>query len=156
MPYFAEARALPAEDALAVEAAPAPGARNGAIKVAVPVLSRIANFDDLDPLIAEPDVAVEFLQPGAALPGDADLVVLPGSKATIPDLAYLRGSLSDEPLETAAPPPFATARPVPPARRVDARLPARRDSTTGRRSTACDQPSTRRPDCHLRARASAR
>jgi adenosylcobyric acid synthase len=56
----------------------------------VPVVSRIANFDDLDPLIAEPDVAVDFLRPGEALPGTADLVVLPGSKATLADLAFLR------------------------------------------------------------------
>ena len=93
VPYFAEARALPAEDALGVEGTPVPGARNaenGAIKVAVPVLSRIANFDDLDPLMAEPDVTVDFVRPGTALPGDADLVVLPGSKATLADLAFLR------------------------------------------------------------------
>jgi len=93
VPYFAEARALPAEDALGVEGTPAPGAQNagnGAIKVAVPVLSRIANFDDLDPLMAEPDVTVDFVRPGTALPGDADLVVLPGSKATLADLTFLR------------------------------------------------------------------
>lgn len=60
------------------------------IRIAVPVLSRIANFDDLDPLIAEPDVAVDFVEAGRALPGDADAVVLPGSKATLADLAFLR------------------------------------------------------------------
>ena len=60
------------------------------IRVAVPRLPRIANFDDLDPLIAEPDVAVLFVAAGHALPGDADLIVLPGSKATIADLAALR------------------------------------------------------------------
>ena len=90
VPYFPEARALPAEDALGVEGTPASGARNGALKIAVPVFSRIANFDDLDPLLAEPDVAVDFVRPGTALPGDADLVVLPGSKATLADLAFLR------------------------------------------------------------------
>ncbi len=89
VPYFAEARRLPAEDALAVEAY-ATETRDGAIRVAVPVLSRIANFDDLDPLMAEPDVTVSFVQPGSALPGDADLIVLPGSKATLPDLEFLR------------------------------------------------------------------
>jgi adenosylcobyric acid synthase len=56
----------------------------------VPLLPRIANFDDLDPLRAEPDVAVDLLRPGQALPGDADLVLLPGSKSTIADLAFLR------------------------------------------------------------------
>ena len=94
VPYFAEASALPAEDALGVAAAQAhgraPADRNGTVRVAVPVLSRIANFDDLDPLVAEPDVTVDFVRPGAALPGDADLVVLPGSKATLSDLAFLR------------------------------------------------------------------
>ena len=57
---------------------------------AVPVFSRIANFDDLDPLVAEPDVEVQFVEPGRALPGDADLVILPGSKATVGDMRFLR------------------------------------------------------------------
>ncbi len=88
VPYFAEARRLPAEDAVAVEA-PAPRA-DGPIRVAVPVLSRIANFDDFDPLAAEPDVAVDMVAPGRALPGDAHVVVLPGTKSTLGDLAFLR------------------------------------------------------------------
>ena len=89
VPYFSNARRLPAEDALAVERPPE--AKAGArIKVAVPVISRIANFDDLDPLMAEPDVAVAFVPRGQALPGDADLIVLPGSKATLADLAVVR------------------------------------------------------------------
>ena len=89
VPWFEPARRLPAEDSVAVgrNAQPRPGA---AIRVAVPVLSRIANFDDLDPLVAEPGVEVRFVEPGRALPGDADLVVLPGSKATIGDMRFLR------------------------------------------------------------------
>lgn len=92
VPWFAPARRLPAEDAVALDR-PAPseaGGTAGLIRIAVPVLSRIANFDDLDPLIAEPDVAVDFVPAGRALPGDADVVVLPGSKATLADLAFLR------------------------------------------------------------------
>jgi adenosylcobyric acid synthase len=89
VPYFNEARRLPAEDALAVENYTTPQA-NSSIRMAVPVISRIANFDDLDPLIAERDVAVTFVRAGEAIPGDTDLVILPGSKATIADLAYLR------------------------------------------------------------------
>jgi adenosylcobyric acid synthase len=54
------------------------------------MLSRIANFDDFDPLRAEPEVALAFVAPGQALPGDADLVILPGTKATLADLAFLR------------------------------------------------------------------
>ncbi len=60
------------------------------IRIAVPAISRISNFDDLDPLMAEPDVAVTFVHAGEAIPGDCDLVILPGSKATLADLAYLR------------------------------------------------------------------
>jgi adenosylcobyric acid synthase len=88
-PWFAAASLLPAEDAVALQGRRAAGA-DPAIRVAVPVFSRIANFDDLDPLIAEPDVSVTFVRPGEAMPGDADLFVLPGSKATLADLAFVR------------------------------------------------------------------
>ncbi len=87
-PYFADAVHLPPEDAMALDQ---PRAKKAArIKIAVPKLSRIANFDDLDPLRSEPDVAVEIIAPGQAMPGDADLILLPGSKSTIADLAFLR------------------------------------------------------------------
>src|SRR5581483_8368009 len=66
------------------------GSREHRIKIAVPRLPRIANFDDLDPLAAEPDVAVELVASGKPIPADADLVLLPGSKATLADLAALR------------------------------------------------------------------
>jgi len=88
LPFFPDASKLPAEDAVALSHAEAAAGR--AIKIAVPQLARISNFDDLDPLIAEPDVAVDFVAAGRALPGDADLVILPGSKATLADLAFLR------------------------------------------------------------------
>ena len=58
----------------------------------MPHLPRLANFDDLDPLAAEPEVDLRILEPGEALPGDTDLVVLPGSKATLGDLASLRAA----------------------------------------------------------------
>jgi adenosylcobyric acid synthase len=89
VPFFPEARLLPAEDALGLDRGPAPkpGAR---LRIAVPILPHIANFDDLDPLDAEPAVDLVRLRPGAAIPGDADLVILPGSKATIADLGALR------------------------------------------------------------------
>ena len=88
VPFFAEASRLPAEDAASLTRTPQTTER--AIRVAVPVLSRIANFDDLDPLKLEPDVAVTLVGAGEALPGDADLVLLPGSKSTIGDLQFLR------------------------------------------------------------------
>jgi adenosylcobyric acid synthase len=56
----------------------------------VPIFPRISNFDDFDPLNAEPNVEVQMIEPGRALPGDADLDVLPGSKSTIADLRFLR------------------------------------------------------------------
>jgi adenosylcobyric acid synthase len=87
VPHFAETALLPAEDALGLDRVVANG--HAPIRIVVPRLPRIANFDDLDPLRAEPDVAVELVPPGKALPV-ADLVLLPGSKATLSDLAFLR------------------------------------------------------------------
>jgi adenosylcobyric acid synthase len=89
VPYFPGARLLPAEDAVAVEAGTARDP-DASMRIAVPVLSRIANFDDIDPLAAEPGVALEMVPPGRPLPRDADLIVIPGSKATLADLAFLR------------------------------------------------------------------
>ncbi len=93
IPHMPAARRLPAEDAVALDGraglGPAPDA---AIKVAAPRFGRIANFDDLDPLAAEPDVTVTVVEPGDALPGDADLVVLPGSKSTRGDLAAVKAN----------------------------------------------------------------
>jgi adenosylcobyric acid synthase len=89
IPFFTEARALPAEDALALDAA-RPEKRGAALKIAVPILPHIANFDDLDPLDAEPAIELVRVRPGQALPGDAALVILPGSKATLSDLKALR------------------------------------------------------------------
>jgi adenosylcobyric acid synthase len=89
VPFFASARDLPAEDGMALDGY-AVGRAGGRVRVAVPRLPRIANFDDLDPLAAEPDVALDIVEPGRPLPADADLVLLPGSKATLADLASLR------------------------------------------------------------------
>ncbi|WP_099825702.1 cobyric acid synthase [Oceaniglobus indicus] len=85
LPWFAEAWRLPAEDILDIASRP-----GGGIRVAVPRLSRIANFDDLDPLSAHPSVSVEIVMPGHPLPGNADLILIPGSKSTIADLAHFR------------------------------------------------------------------
>ncbi|MEO5338704.1 MAG: cobyric acid synthase [Magnetospirillum sp. WYHS-4] len=90
VPWLPEAGRLPREDAMALDRREPAAARDGAIKIAVPRLPRIANFDDLDPLAAEPDVTVEIVEAGLALPGDADLILIPGSKATLADLAFLR------------------------------------------------------------------
>ncbi|TBW35253.1 cobyric acid synthase [Siculibacillus lacustris] len=88
IPWFGDAVRLPAEDAVVLETRRATGA--GAFTVVVPRLPHIANFDDLDPLTQEPGVRVVMLGRGEPIPASADLVLLPGSKATIADLAALR------------------------------------------------------------------
>jgi adenosylcobyric acid synthase len=90
VPFFPAASRLPAEDSMSLDTSPETKAESATVRVAVPRLARIANFDDLDPLIAEPDVDVIFVPAGAPLPGDADLVILPGSKSTLSDLEFLR------------------------------------------------------------------
>jgi len=104
VPHFPAASSLPAEDSMALRAAATPtptlprrrgrvgvgAGKSLAIKIAVPLLPRIANFDDLDPLRADPAVELLLVRPGQPLPRDAALVILPGSKATLADLAFLR------------------------------------------------------------------
>ncbi|MFT5272873.1 MAG: adenosylcobyric acid synthase [bacterium] len=85
IPWFNDAWRLPAEDVMDIASR-----KGGPIKIAVPKLNRIANFDDLDPLSATPEVTVEIIEPGRPLPGDADLILIPGSKSTIADLAHFR------------------------------------------------------------------
>ena len=89
LPWFEAARYLPAEDILDLSGKADIQAPAGAVKVAVPVLKRMANFDDLDPLVSDPNIAVTLLEQGEPIPADTDLVLLCGSKATIADMAYL-------------------------------------------------------------------
>lgn len=88
LPFISEVKKLPAEDAVVLDQAQNTQQKN--IIIAVPMLSRIANFDDFDPLIAEPDVELRFIPPGELLPTDIDLVVIPGTKATLADLAFFK------------------------------------------------------------------
>jgi len=94
VPFFAAARDLPAEDGVVLDAQERARLHSGTdetkrTQIIVPRLPRIANFDDLDPLAAEPQVSLDFIAPGRALPL-ADVILLPGSKATLADLATLR------------------------------------------------------------------
>lgn len=86
LPWFAEAWKLPAEDALDLGG---PG-QAGGLHVVCLCLSRITNFDDLDPLAQEEGVRLTMLRPGQAIPGDADLVILPGSRAVARELDFIR------------------------------------------------------------------
>lgn len=85
LPWFNAAWKLPAEDIMDIRSYAGEG-----LRIAVPRLNRIANFDDLDPLSVDPNVAVEIIPEGRPLPGDADLILIPGSKSTIADLAHFR------------------------------------------------------------------
>jgi adenosylcobyric acid synthase len=87
VPWLPRAAWLPAEDAVDLDRV---HASTSSRVIAVPVLARIANFDDLDPLGMEPGVKLVFVRPGEPIPGNADVVILPGSKSTIGDLAFLR------------------------------------------------------------------
>jgi len=87
IPWLAAARLLPAEDAVTLDRLVA---ADGAVEVAVPMLPRIANFDDFDPLAQEPGVKLTMVPPGSPIPASAALVILPGTKATIADLKFLR------------------------------------------------------------------
>ncbi|PZR35883.1 cobyric acid synthase [Caulobacter segnis] len=87
-PWLGAARRLPAEDAVVLDGASRSDGRK--VRIVVPMLSRIANFDEFDALRTEPDVIFAFVPPGQPLPGDADLVILPGTKATLADLTFFR------------------------------------------------------------------
>ena len=88
VPWIAATVHLPSEDAVILERGL--GATPGKKLVACPILPRISNFDDLDPLKAEPEIELAMVPPGTPIPADAAMVVLPGSKATIADMSFLR------------------------------------------------------------------
>ncbi len=91
LPYVSDLH-LEAEDAIDTRQAAKVGPR---LKVVVPVLPRISNHTDFDPLRLHPQVELSFVGPGQALPS-ADLIVLPGSKSVRADLAALRERGWDE------------------------------------------------------------
>jgi adenosylcobyric acid synthase len=88
VPWLAECARLPSEDAVVLEKRRVRA--SGRLLVACPITPRISNFDDLDPLKLEPDIELAMIPPGQPIPVEATLIVLPGSKATIADLAAIR------------------------------------------------------------------
>jgi adenosylcobyric acid synthase len=90
VPWLRAASRLPSEDGMQLEARHASQSPRSRVKIAVPQLSRIANFDDFDPLLEEPDIELVFVQPGRALPADAALILIPGTKSTIADMEFMR------------------------------------------------------------------
>ena len=89
VPWLIATAQLPSEDAVVLERGKA---RAGSRKlIACPILPRISNFDDFDPLKLEEGVELHMVPPGQPIPAESALIILPGSKATIADLAALRG-----------------------------------------------------------------
>lgn len=86
-PHHAALARLPQEDSLALPCRPT---HEGKIHIAVLTWPHIANFDDLDPLAGDPAFRLTWCREGEAIPGDAQWVILPGSKSTLADLAFLR------------------------------------------------------------------
>jgi len=92
VPWLPSAMRLPQEDAVVLERSQ-PTINSGSdkiISIAVPMLSRIANFDDLDPLRMEPSVQLMFVPPGKPIPLDCDAIIIPGTKSTIGDLSFMQ------------------------------------------------------------------
>jgi len=107
VPWIRAARLLPEEDGMQLEEldrGAATGESKGAKRLLIAVLHlpHIANFDDFDPLRAEPDVDLRFVAADDPLPLHADLIILPGSKTTIADLEFLRSQHRDEELRVYA------------------------------------------------------
>jgi adenosylcobyric acid synthase len=90
VPWLRAAGRLPSEDGVQLENINAPRAPGVRAKIVVLQLSRIANFDDFDPLREEPEVELVFIPPGRPLPRDAALIVIPGTKSTIADMEFVR------------------------------------------------------------------
>jgi len=92
VPWLPSAMRLPQEDAVVLEQSQSlsSGRSDDKLKISVPMLSRIANFDDLDPLRMEPAVQLNFVPPGQSIPLDSDAIIIPGTKSTIGDLEFMR------------------------------------------------------------------
>ena len=91
VPWFDGAHLLPAEDSLDLSLKSQKKQNNkDAYHVVVPVLRRLANMDDIDPLLADDAIRLTLVEKGQPLPLDTDMVLLAGSKSTISDLEFLR------------------------------------------------------------------
>ena len=88
---WAEGLELDVEDSLGLSApvAPVPALGRDVLRVSVVRLPRLSNWTDIDALRSEPGVLVRFAETAEEL-ADADLVVLPGTRQTVADLAWLR------------------------------------------------------------------
>ena len=91
LPWFANHRNFPPEDSYEIKSIQRPKS----LKIVCLCLPRIANYDDLDPLTQEKNISLVMLKAGEAIPGDARLVIIPGSKSTIEDLNFIKSQKWD-------------------------------------------------------------
>ena len=89
IPWLEACAHLPAEDAVALETPQSDGSA-GKLKIAAPMLSRMANFDDADPLKQAPEIDFVWIPPGQPIPADTDIVILFGTKSTVGELQFIR------------------------------------------------------------------
>lgn len=88
IPWLAAMAYLPAEDAVTVsQSIEKPEAT---IRISAPMLSRMSNFDDADPLRMEPGIDFQWVPPGQPIPRNRDVIILFGSKSTLGELDFLR------------------------------------------------------------------
>ncbi len=97
LPWVDAVKRLPAEDSVALDKLD--GGLSDGFRIVVPAMGKIANFDDFDPLKAEPGVALQFIRKGDPFPDKVDMVVLPGSKSTISDMMELRENGWEQPIK---------------------------------------------------------
>ncbi len=86
---------LEAEDAINVQQVEAADEQ---LNVVVPVLTRVSNHTDFDPLRMHPQVNLQFVGKGQAIP-PTDLIIIPGTKSVRSDLAFLREQGWDNQIE---------------------------------------------------------
>jgi adenosylcobyric acid synthase len=89
IPWLPATAKLPAEDAVVRQLGPEKR-QQGKLRITAPMLSRMANFDDADPLRLEPGIEFEWVAPGQSIPRDSDVVILFGTKSTLGDLRFIR------------------------------------------------------------------
>lgn len=88
VPWLPSLSKLPAEDAVSI--APSNRSGNKSLRIAAPMLSRMANFDDADPLRMDPNVDFQWVTPGKSIPRDVDVIMLFGTKSTLAELDFIK------------------------------------------------------------------
>ena len=96
IPWFEDCNKFPAEDSFDINFKKK---KEKKYKIVCLQLSRISNFDDLDPLAQESDVSVVMLKAGERIPNDTDFVIIPGSKSTINEILFIKKNKWDKDLK---------------------------------------------------------